>query len=93
MIIIWSPQALHDLDDIHSFVLADRPRAAARLRNTLTAAVQGLIRFPWAGRAGRVPNTRELVVQRTPFVVPYKVESSRIVILRVYHGAQSWPAR
>ena len=91
MIIIWSPQAMRDLDDIYTYVVADRPSSAMRLRKAITSAVEGLIRFPSSGRPGRVPYTRELVVPRTPFVIPYKVEGQRLMILRVFHGAQSWP--
>jgi toxin ParE1/3/4 len=43
------------------------------------------------GRAGRVPGTRELVVPRTPYIVPYRIQRTTIQILRVYHGARRWP--
>jgi toxin ParE1/3/4 len=39
-----------------------------------------------------VPATRELVVAGTPWVVVYRVKN-RVEILRVLHGAQSWPPR
>jgi len=39
----------------------------------------------------RVSGTRELVVTRTPFVVPYRVEEDRIEILAVIHAARRWP--
>ena len=48
---------------------------------------------PGLGRAGRVSGTRELVVARTPYVVPYRVKGEVIEALRVYHGAQRWPER
>jgi toxin ParE1/3/4 len=44
------------------------------------------------GRPGRVPGTREFVIARTPYVVPYRVRGDAIEILRVYHGARLWPA-
>jgi toxin ParE1/3/4 len=43
------------------------------------------------GRSGRVADTRELVISRTPFIVVYRVTPTRIEILRVLHGAQAWP--
>jgi toxin ParE1/3/4 len=46
---------------------------------------------PQSGRPGRVSGTRELVVTRTPYVVPYRVQGRNIEILRVYHGARKWP--
>ena len=46
--------------------------------------------FPDRGRPGRVTETRELVVVR-PYIVVYGVHQDRIVILRIWHGAQDRP--
>src|ERR1700736_4107998 len=43
---------------------------------------------PSRGRAGRVPGTRELIIPRTPFIVPYRLEGKTIQILRIFHGAR-----
>jgi toxin ParE1/3/4 len=45
------------------------------------------------GRPGRVPGTRELVIAKTPFVVPYRFQGETLQILRVLHGARRWPER
>jgi plasmid stabilization system protein ParE len=37
-------------------------------------------------RNGRVPGTRELVIPKTPYIVPYRVRHSTIEIARVYHA-------
>lgn len=50
-----------------------------------------LATFPMSGRSGRVPDTRELVISNSPFVVAYRIQKERIVILAIYHGAQQWP--
>ena len=47
-----------------------------------------LTESPEMGRSGRVPGTRELVITRTPFIVPYRLRGQTIQILRVYHGAR-----
>jgi toxin ParE1/3/4 len=46
---------------------------------------------PHMGRHGRVPGTRELVIPRTPYIVPYRLLDEAIQILRVYHGSRRWP--
>ena len=46
-----------------------------------------------SGRAGRVEGTKELVIDGTPHIVPYRKEGERIEILRVYHSSRLWPQR
>jgi len=46
---------------------------------------------PEMGRPGRVPGTRELLIPRTPFIVPYRLVGNTIQILRIFHGARRWP--
>jgi toxin ParE1/3/4 len=36
-------------------------------------------------------DTRELVITRTPYIAPYRIEGDVVRILRVIHGAQIWP--
>ncbi len=42
------------------------------------------------GRRGRDPETRELVITDTPYIVGYRV-TNRVEVLAVIHGAQDWP--
>jgi plasmid stabilization system protein ParE len=88
----WLRTALRNLDDRISCIAADNPAAAARASVRVRNAVAQLADYPQIGRPGRVPATRELVVAGTPWVVVYRVKN-RVEILRVLHGAQSWPPR
>ena len=54
-------------------------------------SVEQLVMFPATGRAGRKPNTRELVVPNTPYFVLYRIKDEMLEILRVIHGARKWP--
>jgi toxin ParE1/3/4 len=38
-----------------------------------------------------VPGSRELVVARTPYIVPYRLRRETIEVLGVHHGARRWP--
>jgi toxin ParE1/3/4 len=51
--------------------------------------LHGRTEFPNIGRPGRIPDTRELVVVDTHFIVPYRVRDAEIEILSVFHGARS----
>jgi hypothetical protein len=42
---------------------------------------------------GPVPETRELVIPKVPFVVPYRVRDDGLKILRVFRYARRWPER
>src|ERR1017187_6767976 len=84
----WLRRALLDLEDAHSYVAADNPAAWS---NRSRIGMLQLFRHPNLGRAGRVPGTRELVIAGTPFLVVYRLEADRAVVLTVLHGARRWP--
>jgi toxin ParE1/3/4 len=66
---------------------------AADIARRIREAVQILAKYPGAGRVGRVPDTREVGVSGTPYVLPYRIKANALEILRVLHGAQKWPDR
>jgi toxin ParE1/3/4 len=88
----WAEQAIRQLDQAHEYItLSNSEDVAARITMHIVNSIQQLATFPMSGRPGRVPDTRELVIANTPFVVAYTIEQERIAILAVYHGAQPWP--
>ena len=94
MIIKWADEALDDLASLHAFVSIDNPIAAQKLAMMIVNAVEiNLPGHPHMGRPGRINGTRELVITNTPYIVPYRVQSGIIQVLRVYHGARRWPDR
>ena len=42
---------------------------------------------------GSGPGTRELIIPKTPFVIPYRVRDNALEVLRAYHHACRWPER
>lgn len=96
MKLIWSPQAVRDLDALHDYIIQDDPKAAAAaaavVRRIVSLVEELLPATPHVGRPGRVPGTRELVVSGTPYIVPYRVRARKIEIVRFYHAARRWPA-
>jgi toxin ParE1/3/4 len=92
MNIKWSDEALDDLRGLKDHVSADNPIAAQKLAMRIVNAVEtNLPDNPHIGRPGRVNGTRELITTNTPYIVPYRVKSGVIQVLRVYHGARHWP--
>ncbi len=84
--IIWSQAATDQLDAIARYIARENPYAAARVRQRLVAATLRLADAPDVGRtAGRL--YRELTVV-PPYVIRYRVEPERVLIVRVRHGAR-----
>ncbi len=92
MKIAWSPEAIEDLVSLRAYIAEDNPAAARRTVQHIVESIEQLLPDnPRIGRAGRVPGTRELVIPRTPYIVPYRHQRTTIQILRVYHAARRWP--
>jgi toxin ParE1/3/4 len=89
----WLKCALKNLDDEAEYIARDNPQAAARIVERIAASVDRLATHPAAGRPGRVPGTRELVISGTVYIVPYRVRDETVEILRVFHAARKWPEK
>jgi toxin ParE1/3/4 len=87
----WLRRALENLDDEFVYIARDDPEAAARLLERIASSVERLRDHPASGRPGRVPDTRELVVAGTSYIIPYRVRGQSVEILRVFHGSRRWP--
>jgi len=87
----WLDQAVNDLIEVRRFIAEDNPAAASEAAQRIREAARLLSNYPAAGRPGRVPNTRELVVAGTPYILPYRVRGGAVEVLRVLHGARKWP--
>jgi toxin ParE1/3/4 len=89
---VWSPEAIDDLAALRAYIEQDHPAAAQRVVLRIIENIETLLsNNPEMGRPGRVPGTRELVIPRTPFIIPYRLLGNTLQILRIYHGARRWP--
>ncbi len=84
----WLRTALRNLDDEATYIAQDSPRAAQQVVDRVLSAVAQLADQPGLGRPGRVPGTRELVVAKTRYIVPYRVRGNRVEVLRVFHSSR-----
>lgn len=89
----WLRKALANLDAEASYIDEDDPAAASRVVARIMAAVSRLAESPELGRPGRVPGTRELIVPKTRYLVPYRVRGNAVEILRVFHGSRRPPQK
>ncbi|MBV9331311.1 MAG: type II toxin-antitoxin system RelE/ParE family toxin [Alphaproteobacteria bacterium] len=80
-----------DLAALRAYIAQDDPAAAQRVALHIIRNVETLLPASRERAPGRVPGTRELVVPRTPYIVPYRIDGNTIQVLRVFHGARRWP--
>jgi plasmid stabilization system protein ParE len=85
--------ALRNLDEEATYIAADDPQAARLVVERVLNAVETLATQPALGRPGRVPGTRELVVGKTRYLVPYRVRGEIVEVLRVFHTSRRPPQR
>ena len=94
MNILWSPEAIADLSSLRAYIAEDNPSAARRIVFHIMHSIELLLpENPQIGRPGRVPGTREMIIPKTPYIVPYRLQGNAIQILRIYHGARRWPEK
>lgn len=89
----WLRKALRNLDEEATYIATDDAGAARLIVQRVLDAVAQLAEQPGLGRPGRVPGTRELVVKKTRYIVPYRVRGETVEILRVFHTSRRLPER
>jgi addiction module RelE/StbE family toxin len=89
----WLRRALENLDDESAYMAKDSPRTAAEFVMHMRHSTAMLADHPNMGRPGRISGTRELVVTRFSYILPYRVRGGTVEILRVFHTARQWPKR
>jgi len=87
--LLWSPQAVEDVEAIRSFVARDSEHYANLLVERIVAAVDRLNSFPFSGRV--VPEVgdeslREVVYGN--YRIVYRVKPEVVEIVTVFHSAR-----
>jgi toxin ParE1/3/4 len=93
MKVIWSRRAIQHLAALRDFIALDSEQNAALVADRILTSVALLAKHPEMGRPGRIVGTRELVIPRTPFVIPYRVRNQQLELIAVFHGRQKWPSK
>lgn len=92
MTVRWTNAAANDLTNICDHT---EQRFGVRQARTVALNIYGCVdslrTMPFLGRGGRKPETRDLAIVGTPFVIIYRVKKESVEILRILHGKQQWP--
>jgi len=82
---------LRNLDHEATAIAADDAAAARLFVRRVPDAVSILAGQPGFGRLGRAPGTRELIVAKTRYIVPYRVRGETVEMLRAFHTSRRLP--
>ncbi len=87
----WLKKALSNLNKEAEYIAQDNPQAAFLVVQRIKESVNLLKDNSSLGRSGRIEGTRELVIDKTSYIVPYRVCNSRIEVLRAFHTSRKLP--
>lgn len=90
--VIWSPQAIRDVESIRVFVAQDSPSYADLEARRIVAAVERLRTFPESGRAvpeRQDPAIREVIT--SPYRIVYRLRGGVVEIATVFRASRQFP--
>lgn len=93
--VVLTEKAESDLDAIHEhYREVVGAGAAIEIISTMLQCFRQLEQFPGSGRPSIMPDVRELVLGRYPFIAPYRFANGQVQVLRVLHQrserSQDW---
>lgn len=89
MKVVFTDEALRDLDDISIWLKAHYPGVGAAVERRLQLVVAHVARWPESMRAsaGR-PGVRVATLGRYPYKIFYRVRGDRVEVLHMHHAAR-----
>lgn len=89
-----SADAEADLDHIKDYLQPRSPEGLQRVLSAVFTTIAQLESFPFMGRPGRVANTYEITVPRTPFFLVYTIANETFLdIERIMHNRRAYPLK
>jgi plasmid stabilization system protein ParE len=85
--VVWSSQAVEDVDAIASYIARDSPSYAAAMVQKIIAATRVLTHCPLAGRViaeGEESSLRELSAYC--YRIIYRIDNKKVTVAAVIHG-------
>jgi len=86
--LFWVDVAEHARDLSIEYIARSNLDVALEQFDEVQRQTERLLRHPHLGRPGRKKNTRDLSINRTPFVVTYRIIGENIQVLHFRHTAR-----
>ncbi|WP_024674815.1 type II toxin-antitoxin system RelE/ParE family toxin [Pseudomonas syringae] len=90
MIVVWTPEAEQDRNDIWDYIAVDNPRAGSEIDSLFSDAVSRLATHTKMGKAEKIVAICELIPHENYRLI-YEVEQEIVRILALVQTACLWP--
>jgi plasmid stabilization system protein ParE len=90
-VLVWSPEAVEDIDAIAAYIERDSPWYARAVASKIVETAESIPEYPELGRIVPEiddPAIRERLVHR--YRVIYRLDEARVLIAAVIHGRQDF---
>ena len=87
--IVWTPQAIGDVEAVRAYIARDSARYAAFVAEQIVEAVDRLSAFPLSGRV--VPELGQKTIREViygNYRIVYRVTESAVQVLTVFHASR-----
>lgn len=88
MRVVYTDDALADLENILSYIAERNPAAAAYVAARIELAVDDIALFPRASRLDPETGVREHVVPGLPVLIIHQVDDELIEIIAIFHTSR-----
>jgi toxin ParE1/3/4 len=92
MRVLYTETALHELEEIFSYIAEHNPSAAAAVVSRIERIVSWISDFPQMGFVIE-QGVRVMPIGRYPFLIFYAVETDTVIIRNVRHAARRRPEK
>ena len=90
--VIWSPQAIRDVESIRAFIAQDSSSYADLDARRIVAAVERLHMFPESGRPVPERQNRDIrEVITTPYRIVYRLRDGVVEVATVFRASRQFP--
>lgn len=87
----WSIRSSVNVEGIRDYIASDNPQAAQNVLGEIRRVANSLCEFPMLGHVGQRAGTRELVINRYPYLIIYRLSAKKVHILAVVHQSRKHP--
>ncbi len=87
----WSPRSRRNIEFIRDYIAPENPSAAQSVLDEIRNTADSIRNFPSIGHVGKRKGTRELVLQKYPYTIVYRLTPKKIGIVAVLHQSRQYP--